>query len=225
MTDPCPADGAAPRNGYHHGDLRNTLIRVAVELAVAGGPKAVVLREVARRAEVSAAAVYRHFPDREALLAEVKQHAREALGESVIERLGRVPGDGEPGELTVARLRAVGEAYLDFAAAHQGLFATAFCHTGQAGTGDNGNSPEDVLKIPALMKLAEILDDLVRHGLMDPARRRGAQIAAWSTVHGLTALMDGPLVTIAPAAQAAIRQRTLDAVVAGLTADRTARPG
>ncbi|MDQ6716487.1 MAG: TetR/AcrR family transcriptional regulator, partial [Actinomycetota bacterium] len=53
---------------YHHGDLRRALVLAATSLARAGGPDAVVLREVTRQVGVSANAAYRHFADRDALL-------------------------------------------------------------------------------------------------------------------------------------------------------------
>ena len=59
---------AAPR-AYHHGDLRRALVEAATELAASGGADGVVLREAARRVGVSPSAAYRHFPNREGLLA------------------------------------------------------------------------------------------------------------------------------------------------------------
>lgn len=56
------------RNGYHHGSLKNTLIAQALALLDEGGPDAVTIRAVARRAQVSHAAPANHFPDRTALL-------------------------------------------------------------------------------------------------------------------------------------------------------------
>jgi AcrR family transcriptional regulator len=56
---------------YHHGNLRPALVETAVELARATGPEGVVLREVARQTGVSHNAAYRHFADRDELLAEL----------------------------------------------------------------------------------------------------------------------------------------------------------
>jgi AcrR family transcriptional regulator len=59
----------AKRKTYHHGALRETLIATALELLDEGGREAVHMREAARRAGVSPGAPFRHFPDREGLLA------------------------------------------------------------------------------------------------------------------------------------------------------------
>ena len=66
-------------SSYHHGNLRESLIEAGIELARSQGPDGVVLREVARRAGVSHNAAYRHFADREALLAEIARHGMREL--------------------------------------------------------------------------------------------------------------------------------------------------
>src|SRR5260221_4250323 len=60
--------GPPARGTYRHGDLRRALLDAGVELARSGGPDAVVLREVTRRAGVVPNAAYRHFGSRQALL-------------------------------------------------------------------------------------------------------------------------------------------------------------
>lgn len=83
--------------GYHHGDLRNALITAGVELATDGGPAKVVLREVARRAGVSATAAYRHFAGQGDLLLAVKIQAQQMLADAM-ERVAAVaPGGAAAG--------------------------------------------------------------------------------------------------------------------------------
>ena len=70
---------------YHHGDLRATLLKAAARTLEKGGPAAISLRDLARNAEVSHSAPYRHFPDRDALLAALAEEgfallARELAG-------------------------------------------------------------------------------------------------------------------------------------------------
>src|SRR6185503_924860 len=71
---PSKPQGAA-RSTYRHGDLRRALLEAGIELARAGGPDAVVLREATRRAGVVPNAAYRHFASREDLLAAVRSAA------------------------------------------------------------------------------------------------------------------------------------------------------
>ena len=78
MAVACDSEGMSfviadsdPRKPYHHGSLHSALIEASIALAREGGPDRVILREAARAAGVSHSAAYRHFADREALLAEV----------------------------------------------------------------------------------------------------------------------------------------------------------
>ncbi|WP_067691082.1 TetR/AcrR family transcriptional regulator [Nocardia jejuensis] len=165
---------------YHHGALRSALIDAGVDLARHGGPGRVVLREVARTAQVSHSAAYRHFTDREALLAEVACRARAELAAEMSLRLRNAR---EPRE----RLHAVGSAYIDFARGQPGLFRTAFgAHATPAEGTDSGAEPFAIL--------GGVLDELHAVGLLSAERRPGAELAAWSAVHGLACLLlDGPL--------------------------------
>jgi AcrR family transcriptional regulator len=227
-----PSPKTSPRTRYHHGDLRNALTGEAVDLARAGGPDAVVLREVARRVGVSATAAYRHFATHDQLLDQVKQEALARLREFLITEVSAVPADGDPGDVAVARLRAAGAAYVAFARAETGLFDTAFCrtHSDVDGT-DPAGGPlgEDEIvfaETEAFRMLGLLLDDLVATGRMAPARREGAEVAAWSAVHGFAALaVEGPLGRhMSPAEQEAAMGHMIDMVVAGLTLPAPSRP-
>src|SRR6201989_619979 len=71
IPDPSTTSDEQKRDTYHHGDLKRALTEAALELVSEKGPKGFTLREVARRAGVSAAAPYRHFADKADLLAAV----------------------------------------------------------------------------------------------------------------------------------------------------------
>src|ERR1700754_3167240 len=107
------------KKGYHHGALHSALVEASIALAREGGPDRVILREAARAAGVSHSAAYRHFADREALLAEVSRHARVELAEEMRRRVNRTTDPRK-------RLQAVGGAYIEFALHQPGLFRTAF---------------------------------------------------------------------------------------------------
>src|ERR1700760_4766782 len=94
------ADKQRPKP-YHHGALRSALVEASIALARAGGPDRIVLREAARAAGVSHSAAYRHFADRDALLAEVSGFARNELAAQMRRRVNRAKDPRR-------RLRAVG---------------------------------------------------------------------------------------------------------------------
>jgi AcrR family transcriptional regulator len=101
---------------YHHGDLREALLRAALEIVEAEGVGALSVREVARRAGVSPAAPFRHFPDKKALIAGIATDAMRsfvAFSEQAV-----VPPDATPSQ----RFRVLGIAYLDFALTHPARF-------------------------------------------------------------------------------------------------------
>lgn len=208
----------ASRTRYHHGDLRNAMMDSAVELARTGGPEAVVLREVARRVGVSATAAYRHFSDAEALLDEVKRSALAVLADSIMTQVAEVPVDGDPGDVAVAQLRAAADAYIDFAISQTGLFMTAFCRT-TVPDQEHEYGGEPFTDTDAFLALGALLDQVVATGRMPAERRPGAEIAAWSMVHGLAVLLvNGPLEQhLSADEQGLARERTLDVVIRGLT--------
>jgi len=117
-------------DSYHHGNLRQALFEHAVELARVGGPDAVALRDVQREAGVSNSAAYRHYSDRQALLSAVQVYGMTRLGDAMLASLAKVPNRGPHSRRAQARLRATGQAYIDFALAEPGLFRTAFAPGG-----------------------------------------------------------------------------------------------
>jgi AcrR family transcriptional regulator len=163
-----------------------------------------------------ASAAYRHFADREALLAEVAHFARNELAAEMRRRINRTKDPRR-------RLRAVGTAYVDFALTEPGLFRTAFTsHPATSGdtADDRTTGGEDATHSTAVADpfevLGQVLDEAQAAGVLDPRRRPGAEIAAWSAVHGLAGLLlDGPL----PTSTAAIkfsRGQVLDLIERGL---------
>jgi len=108
------------RRGYHHGNLREALVRAALNLISDKGPAGVTFAEAARAAGVSAAAPYRHFRDRDALMAEVA-----AQGFMAFERaLAAAWDDGRP--TPRAAFDRLGRAYLGFARSEPAFFSAMF---------------------------------------------------------------------------------------------------
>ncbi|MGZ4448374.1 MAG: TetR/AcrR family transcriptional regulator [Nocardioides sp.] len=193
---------------YHHGNLREELVRTAVALAREKGESGVVLRAVAREAGVSHNAAYRHFADREELLAEVAGTAFAGLSSAMARRVEGVTGE-TPQERARAALRAIGRAYVEYALAEPGLFACAFASKDLTG---------EMVDADPYTQLGRALDELVAVGEMDPAHRPGAETVCWAAVHGFSVLnLDGPLRDLDPAEREAELDRMLLAVERGLT--------
>src|ERR1700741_2439858 len=77
---------------YHHGDLRDALVQAAQRILETDGLAALSLRAVARRAGVSPAAPYHHFPDKQALLDAVAERGFDALTAAMTIRMDKVSG-------------------------------------------------------------------------------------------------------------------------------------
>ncbi|RAJ69018.1 TetR family transcriptional regulator [Streptomyces sp. Amel2xB2] len=214
-------EGSRPgKAAYHHGDLRNALIDAATDLAREGGPESVVLRAAARRVGVSPTAAYRHFAGQAELLRAVKELGQEHLARAM--EAGRSTDAPGP-EAAEARLRALGHGYLSFALAEPGLYRAAFCRDNlQLSALDGSVTPDGAdgtWEFRSFGILVEALDGLVEHGRMPAEQRTGAELTAWSTVHGLAMLfLDGPLAALSSEEIHAVAERAFDVLIAGFAA-------
>ena len=131
----------AARRGYHHGNLREALLEAARRLTAERGPHGFTLAEAARLAGVSASAPYRHFRDKEALLAELSQRGFTRFGARLREALaqGRPPREG---------LAAMGSAYLAFAREEPGYYGAMFAWGGAPLAG-RASGPGAATAVPA----------------------------------------------------------------------------
>ena len=207
--------GQAARQRRPRGAVRDGLVAAGLELARTGGPDAVALREATRLVGVVPNAAYRHFADRDELLAAVCTAAMAELANRMAAGVARIRGrHGDPAAAR-RRLGAIGAAYLEFARVEPGLFATAFALPEQHayaepadGTGRD-RSP--------LGQLREVLDELVVAGVLDRARRDGIEYPIWSIVHGLAVLAgQGPLRDAPEATRRRLEQLTLAFIGNGL---------
>src|SRR6185436_10609308 len=165
------------RRSYHHGDLQAALLRSAGNILEKEGLEALSLRAVARRAGVSHNAPYRHFAEREALLA--------ALAAEGFERLGAAQRKaGEAGGL-----RAMGEAYVRFALEHPQRFRLMF--GGQISIARHARLREVATRTFAGLSGA------LSARVPEAQGARDASIAAWALVHGLALLLLGDRIAAA----------------------------
>jgi AcrR family transcriptional regulator len=178
---------AAPRKGYHHGDLRNALVAAALKLVAKHGVEGFSLREAARAVGVSAAAAYRHFEDRSALLKALAHEGLARLALEMEEAVATAPGaPGSPAR-AAAELTGIGGAYVEFAVAHPAHFRVMFgpwCDLGDELAPELLPRGRDPLQL-----LVDTLDGMVRAGAITAAARQGADVAAWSAVHGFASLL------------------------------------
>lgn len=164
------------QTAYHHGDLPTALVRAAVELLEEGGATALSLRAAARRAGVSTAAPYRHFPDRAALLSAVAAVGYRELAADLVA--------ASPTPSTADDLADIAVAYVRFALDRPGLFRAMF--TEQC---DKGN-PD---RVAAVAAIHEYLHHIAKQAVpsSDP---ESMATAMWAMVHGLAFLhLDGKL--------------------------------
>ncbi|MGN6791428.1 MAG: TetR/AcrR family transcriptional regulator [Streptosporangiaceae bacterium] len=174
------------------GAVRDGLIAAGLELARAGGPDAVVLREATRMVGVVPNAAYRHFADRDELLAAVCAAALRELADKMAAGVAQVSGEHGDPAAAGRRMQAIGVAYLAFAREEPGLFATAFALPQQHSysTEEEGGGSEPT----PLGHLRARLDELVDAGVLTEQRRDGIEYPIWCEVHGLAVLTgQGPL--------------------------------
>jgi len=167
------------KHGYHHGNLRQALVEAALALIEERGPSGFTLSEAAKRADVTPAAVYRHFAGRDDLIAEVARQGYDifaALMEFAY-------NDGQPTAL--AAFEATGRAYLAFARKYPGHYMAMF------ESGLSFNAHPDLALVAAkaravLEKAAERLSDQMPASRRPPATMFSAHVLAMS--HGVVEL-------------------------------------
>lgn len=164
------------RKRYHHGDLRAALVEVGLRLLAERDVEGVSLREMAREVGVSATSVYRHFPDKAALM--------QALAREGLDRLAVAQREAATGKEGAASFAATGRAYVRFALANPALFRLIFTSSAQL----QATGEVEALRMLRANAAAASSGDAGPDGAENGALR------AWSLVHGLAMLMlDGQL--------------------------------
>jgi AcrR family transcriptional regulator len=171
------------RPTYHHGDLRNSLIRAALALVAERGVEGFSLREAARTVGVSASACYRHFSDREELLAAVAHEGLDTLAQRM-----RTAAEAHPGTSAfdaVNRFWDYSTAYLHFALEQPMHFRVMHAVP-------KSEHSRDLMLPRSPAVLAQTgMDALVGAGVVAPEAAGRALLACWTSVHGLASLAVG----------------------------------
>lgn len=167
------------RRGYHHGNLREALVRAALDLIAQKGPAGFTFADAARWAGVSSAAPYRHFRDRDALLADVARRGFELFETA----LGRAWDNGQPDPYRA--FENVGRAYLHFArnepAYYSAMFEAGIATDADPGLRDAAGRAFEVLRHASEMLCAGMPADKRPPALM-------MSLHIWAMSHGIASL-------------------------------------
>jgi AcrR family transcriptional regulator len=167
------------RRSYHHGNLREALIEAALDLIADKGPAGFTFAEAARAAGVSPAAPYRHFADRDALMADVARRGFERL-EAV---LSKAWDDGRPSPMSA--FQNVGRAYLAFAADEPAYYAAMF-ETGLPPDLDPQLAQAGDLAFNVMRTACEAISATMPADRRPPAMMMSLHI--WALAHGIASL-------------------------------------
>ncbi len=168
------------RPSYHHGDLRNALLQAAGELLAETSPRDLSLRDVARRARVSHMAPYRHFENRNALLAELAVQGFADLRDEM-----RAAADEHPGDPTL-QLQSAGIRYVRLAMRQTPRLMLMFGGV----LGQDDYTPEQCrVTEEAFDGLHAIIQRGQADGVFRAGDSRALSLSAWSLVHGLAMLL------------------------------------
>jgi AcrR family transcriptional regulator len=185
-----------PAAKYHHGDLRSALVATAWTVVARQGMEALSLRAVADELGVSHAAPAHHFKDKAALLDALRAEAWRRFADALEEKEG---------------LRAVGRAYIGFAQAHPRQMRLMF---------GSGPHPTAEIATQGSRAWAALTAAVAKH--VGPKRAADAKelsalsMAAWSAVHGFSALMSDAALPEGLQGSEPLRERVLDVVLGGL---------
>lgn len=186
-TQPADVPGGAKAK-YHHGDLRDVLIDSAYHMVANDGAENFSLADICRCAGVSTAAPYRHFKDRDEILAEVCSRGFEQMTQMAQDAV-RAKGEG-----TLEGITAMGQSYVAFAVENQGLFRLMF--------GQN-QSVSEVDRVVETGKdcFGYLIEQIARYcksaGIESDAD--AVAVKLWTFVHGAAALvMDGKYDKVTP---------------------------
>ena len=172
-------DKDGPERGYHHGNLKEALIRAALELIAEKGPAGFTFAEAARWAGVSPAAPYRHYSDRDALLADVARRGFELFTSALQDAWN----DGLPDPMTA--FERLGKAYLAFARAHPAYYSAMF-ETGIPADANPELAAAGERAFAVLRRASEVLVARLPQKGRPPALMMALHV--WSLSHGIASL-------------------------------------
>ncbi len=169
-----------PLHIYHHGDLRDALVQAALAEAERGGPEAINISALAKQLGVSQPAPYKHFADRESLLAAVTVAALRQFLEAVREAIAK------PSKRS--KLSRFALATLEFGLRRNGLYRLIFASRAMA------CMPKDSELHAAAMETFGLLVEALEAPAVGTLRERSA-LKIWAALHGVVMLAEQGLLT------------------------------
>ncbi|MCH6257053.1 TetR/AcrR family transcriptional regulator [Puniceicoccaceae bacterium K14] len=170
------------KTSYHHGDLRQALLTAGYRVLKEDGLDALSLRRVAREASVSPAAPYRHFKDKQALLAAISEQGFRQLRSMLDESNEASPGD----------LNASGLAYVQFAIKNPEVYRLMFTHNVMCD--ENLDESLKDAGSNAFLALANTIDSGIAKKEIAKTDSHALALSSWALVHGVAMLIiDGVL--------------------------------
>ena len=169
-------------DSYHHGDLKNALIRAGLEILAQEGVQALSLRQVAKRAGVSHTAPYAHFADKQALIAAIAAEGYRQLYAQVSAAADLYPDDPRQ------RLIETAWAYVQFALDAPDQFRVTFSGLLER----EQDYPEYVAQAKQNFALiVALVADCQRAGVLPPGDTDLLVVSLWASIHGLIHLLLG----------------------------------
>src|SRR5215471_16177313 len=165
------------RKPYHHGNLREALLEASIQLIAEIGPSAFTLREVARRAGVSHNAPYRHFTDKDSLLAAVAAQGYIELNDAMLRAADRHSD-------ALDRLKQAGLAYIAFALRRPEHFTVMF----DAPVSKQTNPEAAGASERAFSTLVSFVKECQDQRSLPPGPPIQFALLAWTMVHGIAKL-------------------------------------
>jgi AcrR family transcriptional regulator len=175
-----PHPARKPQNSYHHGDLRDALVRTALLEVERGGPEAVNISALAKKLGVSQPAPYRHFADRDALLVAVTAEAFRQFNVLLRDEIEKTSHR--------SKLSRLAQAALDFGLRRHGIYRLMFASRTMA------CAPKDSELHNAARETYDLLLEAMEAPPIGLVRERHA-LQIWAALHGVVMLAEQGLLT------------------------------
>ncbi|MEN0062252.1 MAG: TetR/AcrR family transcriptional regulator [Myxococcota bacterium] len=194
-----------PKKRYHHGNLREALVRAATELVEESGAEAFTLAAASRSVGVTHAAAYKHFADRTALLHAVSSYGMQAFGD-VLQAAFEQHDDPE------AQYLATGRAVVSFASRRPHLYRLSFSSIRRDDLTTLSAPPEGT----ALARFIAMIEVWQTKGWLKDGDPSHWALVLWTSAHGLAMLVASGRLDVSPTAAQELSDEVLRSVHAGI---------